>query len=237
MAGSGCRDGGALRRLVPAMCVRQGGFNPTSPGRSVAPCDKQSGRGNVMAEVFEDLAKDHAEVKQMLAELEAGLTASSGATSDDLSMRKKMVEQLVIEESKHEALEEMYFWPAVREKLPDGDTLADTAIGQEQEGKEVLDKLDKLDAGDAEFEKLVTKFIKAGRTHITYEETQVWPSLRNALSADDASQIGTKIEQGKKTAPTRPHPHTPPSPGVLTSAGPLRRAADRARDKAAGRGE
>jgi hemerythrin-like domain-containing protein len=190
-----------------------------------------------MAEVFEVLAKDHAEVKQMLAELEAGPTASSGATSDDLSMRKKMVGQLVIEESKHEALEEMYFWPAVREKLPDGDTLADTAIGQEQEGKEVLDKLDKLDVGDAEFEKLVTKFIEAGRTHITYEETQVWPSLRNALSAEDASQIGTKIEQGKKTAPTRPHPHSPPSPGALKSAGPLAAAADRVRDKATGRGE
>jgi hypothetical protein len=69
-----------------------------------------------------------------------------------------MVEQLVIEESKHEALEEMYFWPAVREKLPDGDQLAGTAIGQEQEGKEVLDKLDKLDADDAGFEKLVTTF-------------------------------------------------------------------------------
>jgi hypothetical protein len=79
----------------------------------------------------------------MLAELEAGPTASSGASSDDLAMRKKMVEQLIIEESKHEALEEMYFWPAVREKLPGGDTLADTAIGQEQEGQEVLDKLHK----------------------------------------------------------------------------------------------
>jgi hemerythrin-like domain-containing protein len=190
-----------------------------------------------MAEVFEVLAKDHAEVKQMLAELEAGKTASSGAGSSDLSTRKKMVEQLVIEESKHEALEEMYFWPAVREKLADGDQLADTAIGQEQEGKEVLDKLDKLEAGDAEFEKLVTKFIEAGRTHITYEETQVWPSLRHALSAEEASEIGTKIEQGKKTAPTRPHPHTPPSPGVLKSAGPAAAAADRARDKATGRGE
>ena len=190
-----------------------------------------------MAEVFEVLAKDHAEVTQMLAELEAGPTASAGATSSDLSMRKKVVEQLVIEESKHEAVEEMYFWPAVRENLPDGNKLADTAIGQEKQGKEVLDKLGKLDVSHAEFEKLVTKFIEAGRAHIAYEETQVWPSLRTALPAAEASEIGTKIEQGKKTAPTRPHPHTPPSPGVLKSAGPAAAAADRARDKATGRGE
>ncbi len=100
-----------------------------------------------MARVFEVLAKDHAEVKQLLAELEAGPTASSGATSDDLSMRKK---------------------------LPDGDTLADAAIGQEQAGKEVLDK---------------------------------------------------------------PHPHSPPSPGALKSAGPPAARADRVRDKATWRGE
>jgi hypothetical protein len=139
-----------------------------------------------MAEVFEVLAKDHDEVKQMLAELEAGPTASSGATSNDMPMRKKMVEQLVIKESKHEAVEEMYFWPAVREKLPDGDKLADTAIEQEKERKEVLDKLGKLDVSYAEFKKVVTKFIEAGRTHRAYEETQVWPSLRTALPAAEA---------------------------------------------------
>jgi hypothetical protein len=77
---------------------------------------------------------------------------------------RKMVEQLVIEESKHEVVEEMYFWPAVSEKLPDGDKLADTAIGQEQEGKKVLDKLDKLDVSDAGFEQMVSKFIE-GRPH------------------------------------------------------------------------
>jgi hypothetical protein len=126
----------------------------------------------------------------------------------------------------------MYFWPAVREKLPGGDTLADTAIGQEQEGKGSTHELDKLDAGDAGFEELVTKFIQVARTHIM--ETRVWPSLRNALSAGEASEIGTKIERGKKTAPTRPHPH---SPGVLKSAGLAAAAADRARDKATERSQ
>jgi hemerythrin-like domain-containing protein len=190
-----------------------------------------------MAGVFDVLARDHAEVKQMLADLEAGPTVASGASNHELAQRKRMVDQLVIEESKHEALEEMYFWPAVRDKLRDGDSLAGTAIEQEQEGKEVLDKLDKLDASDGEFEKLVTEFIEAGREHITYEETQVWPSLRNALSAGEAEDIGNKIEDGKKTAPTRPHPHAPPSPGVLKTAGPAAAAADKARDKMSDRGE
>ena len=68
-----------------------------------------------MADVFTVLAQDHREVQAMLAELEKGPTGATGASADQLALRKKMAETLIIEESKHEALEEMYFWPAVRE--------------------------------------------------------------------------------------------------------------------------
>ena len=179
-----------------------------------------------MADVFRVLSQDHEEVKRMLAELEKGPTRVTGASEDQLALRKKMTEQLIIEESKHEALEEMYFWPAVRDHLPDGDTLADQATGQEQDAKEVLAK---LDAGDAEFEKLLGTFIGAAREHIQFEETAVWPGLRTALNTERAAELGTQIAEGKKTAPTRPHPHTPPSPGALKAAGPIAAATDRAR--------
>ena len=59
-----------------------------------------------MADVFTVLAKDHEEVKGMLAELEKGPTKATEASQDQLAQRKKMTEQLIIEESKHEALEE-----------------------------------------------------------------------------------------------------------------------------------
>ncbi len=190
-----------------------------------------------MPNVFDVLSQDHEEVKRMLAELEKGPTAATGANDNHLTLRKKMVEELVIEESKHEAVEEMYFWPAVRDRLPDGDRLAGTATNQEQEGKLVLDRLDKLNANEPEFEELVGRFITAGREHIAFEETEVWPPLRGTLSEDEAVRLGDKIAEGKKTAPTRPHPHTPPSPGVLKGAGPAVAAADRLRDSASGRGQ
>ena len=88
-----------------------------------------------MADVFTVLSQDHEEVKRILAELEKGPTRVTGASEDQLALRKKMTEQLIIEESKHETLEEMYFWPVVRDHLPDGDTLADEATGQEQEAR------------------------------------------------------------------------------------------------------
>ncbi len=190
-----------------------------------------------MPSAFDVLAKDHEEVKRMLSELEQGPTAASGASDNELALRKKMAEELVIEESKHEAVEEMYFWPTVRERLSNGDHLAQTATVQEQDGKKVLHELDKLQASDPQFEQVLGQFIKEGREHIAFEESQVWPALQAELSAQEATELGEKLEQGKKTAPTRPHPMTPPSPGVLKAAGPAAAVADRARDAATGRGQ
>jgi hemerythrin superfamily protein len=188
-----------------------------------------------MPSVFDVLASDHEQVKQLLSKFEAA-PAASGVNDSLLAARKKMAETLVIEESRHEAAEEMYFWPAVRKLLPDGDELADRAIGQEQEGKRILAKLDKLQADSPEFDMLVGEFAKAAREHISFEETQVWPGLRAVLTDTESFELGDSLEKAKKTAPTRPHPHTPASPGVLKTAGPAAAAADRARDAATGRG-
>jgi hemerythrin-like domain-containing protein len=190
-----------------------------------------------MANVFDVLRKDHEEVKRALAELETGPTAATGANPDQLALREKLVEYLIIEESKHEAVEEEYFWPAVRERLPDGDRLADHAVEQEQAAKYVLNDLIGVNADDPVFEELLGRFIADGREHIAYEETSVWPPLTKTLSAEEADELGTKVEEGKKLAPTRPHPHTPPKPGILKTAGPTVAAVDKARDAVTGRGK
>lgn len=189
-----------------------------------------------MPDVFDVLRKDHEEVKQMLATLENGPSRSAGGTEQELDARGKLVGKLIIECSKHEAAEEQYFWPAVRDRVSGGGKLADHAIGQEDGAKEVLAKLDKLGAGDAEFDKLLAEFIPAAREHIAYEQDQVWPGLRQALSAQEAEQLGEEVASAKESAPTRPHPHTPANPSVLKAAGPAVAAADKARDAASGRG-
>jgi hemerythrin-like domain-containing protein len=191
-----------------------------------------------MPSAFEVLARDHQEVRRMLSELELGPTAATGATADQLALRQKMVEQLVIEESKHEAVEEMYFWPAVRSHLTDGDVLADQAQDQEQQGKFILDRLTKVSSPEhAEFEDQITHFISAGRSHIDFEETAVWPSLALALTAEEADDLGRQLAEAKETAPTRPHPNTPPPAGLLKAAGAVVAAADRLRDAVTGRDE
>jgi hemerythrin-like domain-containing protein len=189
-----------------------------------------------MADVFEVLGADHAEVKDMLGALENSPGNAQGATEAVLTARKQVAEQLVIESSRHEAAEEQYFWPAVRAQLGDGNKLADVAIAQESEAKEVLARIDKLDPSAGEFDELIREFIPAARQHIAFEETRVWPSLRLALSPGQARELGEKIQKAKDKGPTRPHPHTPASPTVLKTAGPAVAAADKLRDAVSGRG-
>ena len=64
----------------------------------------------------------------------------------------------------------------------------------------------------------------------------MWPGLRTALNTEGAAELGTQIAEGK-TASTRSHPRTPPSPGALKAARPIAAAADRARDAVTGRGD
>lgn len=179
-----------------------------------------------MSDVFEILRRDHEEVKTMLADLASG-------TGDVAQLGEK----LVMEESRHEAAEEMYFWPTVKEKVPGGEQLAATALSQEDEGKQVLDQLRKAEAGSEEFKQLVTKFATAGREHIAFEETQVWPKLEAVLGADERSELGDKIEMGKKAGPTRPHPNAPDGPGSLKTVGAATAVADKMADKVTGRGQ
>ncbi|MGI5229328.1 hemerythrin domain-containing protein [Actinoallomurus sp. CA-142502] len=110
-----------------------------------------------------------------------------------------------LEESKHEAVEEEFFWPAVRDRVPDGDRLADHAVEQEQAAEHVLNDLIGLKADDPKFDELVRGFIADGREHIAYEETSVRPEPRKALGAEEADDLGTRLQQGKKAAPTPSH--------------------------------
>lgn len=190
-----------------------------------------------MADVFEVLGADHQDVRQMLAALEDSPDNAAGASDAVLAARKEVAQRLVIDSSRHEAAEEQFFWPAVRDRLPGGDAMADTAVGQEGEAKEVLARVDRLDAADAEFDRLIAGFIPAARAHIEYEETQVWPGLRETLSAAEAEELGARVAAAIEQGPTRPHPHTPPDPALLKAAGPVVALVDKLRDAVTGRGQ
>lgn len=183
-----------------------------------------------MTNAIELLRHDHDETRRLLAKLEAAATWDG---SGDLCAA--LVEQLAIVESGHEAVEERYFWPLVRRRVQNGARLADEAVGQEQQAKHALDLLERQGPDHPEFLARLRQVIEAGRAHLVFEETQVWPWVRLALSEQELDELGAQLEQGRRLAPTRPHPNMPCDPEVLRVAAPIAGAADRIRDVLTGR--
>jgi hemerythrin-like domain-containing protein len=174
-------------------------------------------------DAIELLQRDHDEIRRLLSKLAA-------APPDP-----DLVEQLVIRASGHEAIEEQYFWPVVRKRVHDGARLADEAVSQELHVKHVLDLLDGLDPANSEFGLLLRQLAGAGREHLDFEENRVWPGVRRALSEPELTDLGAQLRQGRRLAPTRPHPHLPPDPEVQRLADRIGGATDRIRDALKGR--
>jgi Hemerythrin HHE cation binding domain len=178
------------------------------------------------------LGRDHNQVKVLQKQLAALPGVRKGGSPAQLSARKSIVDVITMELSRHEAVEEEHFWPAVRRTLPDGDELADGALAQEQEGKNTLAALGKLTPDADEFDELVEQLIAALRTHVAYEE-QVFLKVKAAMSAEDLTALGETLLGAKKHAPTRPHPHAPQRPGTaVKAAGAMAAPLDKLRDRA-----
>ena len=153
-----------------------------------------------MADAFNLLRSDHQMVLGLLNAFESGEQDPAG-----------LADRLVREESAHEAAEEMYFWPLVRDQLPDGDTLAAQALAQESEGKQLLDRIQRTDPAGADFAHLIDSFAVAAKDHIAFEEKRVRDALKTG--PDSARRGGPQHKPGGSQAdrtdqapPARPRP-------------------------------
>jgi hemerythrin-like domain-containing protein len=174
-----------------------------------------------MADAFDLIAADHDRILQLVHDL----SDMSGA-----KVRRTLAERLVIEESKHEVIEELFVWPAVRDSVEGGVELMNQGLNQERQGKRLLNELQSTSAGNEEFDTLVRRLTSEIRNHITFEDSQVVPRLQLVLSDEMNQRLAALMQAAVRHAPTRPHPHTPPIPGLLKLVGPVVARLDRARD-------
>lgn len=181
--------------------------------------------GNVIAE----LKADHREVEEMFDRIQALPPGDQ--------KRKEIADQFTIELVRHSVAEEMYLYPAVREHVPGGDTIADRELKDHATVEQLLKDLEKASVGDVGFDALVAQVIAEVSTHVADEEDNLFPALADACSAEQLNDLGDKIRMAKKVAPTRPHPSAPDTPPGNKLLAPGAGLVDRARDFVTGRGK
>jgi hypothetical protein len=179
-----------------------------------------------LADLFAVLAADH----DRIFALSNRITGASALPPDEPGQRKAVADELVMELSRHEVVEEMLLWPAVRDQVDDGAQICATALEQEHYGKRALNELAHVRAGNQEFDDLANTVAAHLREHISYEQNIVWPKLRLKLTESEADRLGAEAERAERVAPTRPHPHVPADPRLLKTIAPVAAALDRARN-------
>jgi hypothetical protein len=181
-----------------------------------------------MPVVFEVLRDVHGDVRLLLAALENSPGHAAGASQPVLRARKAAALRLVTDATRHAAAEGEHFWPAVRDRLGDGNMLADEVLARELAAGEALARLDKVEAGDDEFDELLAEIIPAVRRNLEFEEVRVWPQLRQALSPFQAREVGDQVREAAERAPARPKGRKAADSAVAV-AGKLSDAASRRR--------
>ena len=168
-----------------------------------------------------DLIKaQHQQVKSLLTRVAAG--SGTGREESFCDLRRMIVV--------HETAEEEVVYPALRASGAEGQRVAEARTAEEQEGTEVLSKLEKLDTGGTEFTTLFTKFRNAVLQHAEAEEATVLPLLRSTQTPENLHKMASAFELAEKAAPTHAHPHSGTSAVSNLVTGPAVAMMDRVRD-------
>jgi hemerythrin-like domain-containing protein len=158
------------------------------------------------------LTGQHDQVTMLMKQLKTIPGVTKGGSEAQQSQRASIVDMITVELSRHEAAEQEHFWPWVRSVLDDGDGLAETAFGQEQQGKDLLAALGDTKASEERFDELAAELEKAARKHVAFED-RVLLRLREVTSPDDRATIGQRFltaeRRGRARADGPPGEPTP----------------------------
>jgi hemerythrin superfamily protein len=170
------------------------------------------------------LTADHRMVEGLFSEVE-------GQAEPDHDVVNRIVKALSV----HDAIEKEFLYPTVKQRLDTGTELADHSISEHDEVAKTLVTVDKAKSGSEDLTGALATLIQLVRTHVGEEENQIFPALRNVMSAAELEELGETLATAKDIAPTRPHPHAPSNGLGTMVAGALSAPLDKVRDIVEGR--
>jgi hemerythrin superfamily protein len=140
------------------------------------------------------LKTDHKAVDKLFKQFEK--------LGDDATVTKrKLVDQILDELAVHAAIEEQYFYPAIRQSVTD---VKDEVLeGYEEHHllEVAMGELRGLDATAESFDAKVKVLSEMVRHHVEEEEQEMFPKVREALGRKELSAIGDILEQAKAVDP------------------------------------
>jgi Hemerythrin HHE cation binding domain len=171
-------------------------------------------------DVVDYLTAQHEAIKKLFVEtLDAG----------DADTQREAFTRLRTMLAVHETAEEMFVHPRARRKLEDAGAVVDARLTEEHDSKVVLQQLEKLPHGSAEFSKTLIHLQAAVLKHADLEESEEFTLLRDELDNEELRKLTAAVKVAESIAPTHPHPGVESSLANF-AAGPFASLLDRSRD-------
>jgi hemerythrin superfamily protein len=143
------------------------------------------------------LRADHKEIRRLFREFQA---AGDKATKKKAQIVGKIIELLTV----HTYIENEVMYPEVRTLLPD---LEDDVLESYEEhhlADVLCMELSGMPADAERFDAKTTVLIENVTHHIEEEEQDWFPKVRAGLGRKQLQELGAKLEQARKKAPTSP---------------------------------
>ncbi len=153
------------------------------------------------------LKDDHKTVEKLFKQFEK-LQKSDGPAAQ----KRKVVDQMIAELSAHANIEEMHFYPSVRNRLEDLDDTVLEGLEEHHIVKWTLSELDGMDPKHERFDAKVTVLMESVRHHVEEEEAEMFPLVREAMGRKALQELGAELVAAKSSAPTKPRPKAPDEP-------------------------
>jgi iron-sulfur cluster repair protein YtfE (RIC family) len=144
------------------------------------------------ADVIAELTADHREVDELFAQLDVQPVGDHS--------RRVIADELTAELERHAVVEEAFLYPAMREYVPDGKTLADKEIEDHRRTEGLLRELNGLGAGDDLFDDLVAKLRLEVAAHARDEEQRLFPLLTASCTPQTLADLGGQVREARRTA-------------------------------------
>lgn len=191
--------------------------------KASAPARRTTRPGSGMGDAIAVLKQDHREVEQLFKRFEK---AGSAAHKEKGRLVASMIEAL----SRHAAIEEMVFYPAVRREVPRQESTVLEALEEHHVAKWLLSELEGLDPSAERFDAKATVLIESVRHHVKEEEGELFPKVRAKIARRELLELGDELRAAKRRAPTHPHPRSPDTPPGNLIVGSAVAVMDKARD-------
>lgn len=202
----------AARAATPSKSASSTRKSASSTRKSASGTRKAASTGRRRSSRPQDaialLKAEHREVEDLFKRFEK---LGDGAHKSRESTVGRIIEAL----SKHAAIEEEIFYPAIRERVEQGgddDDLVLEALEEHHVAKMALSEIEKLPSEHERFKPKVAVLIESVRHHVEEEEDELFPKVRDLFSRTELEELGERMKAARETAPSRPHPMAPDEP-------------------------